>query len=125
MAKILYTINGDGMGHATRSTAIIGELRKRHTIKIIAGSVRTYNYLSKRFPDVHNFAGIKAVYKNNKVSDYETVRGFFKSIIMDGPETVKKIYKIIRTPKTNYWKKKGRNDAIVSIVHMQGAGWSQ
>lgn len=99
MAKILYTINGDGMGHSTRSAAIISELRKHHTVKIIAGSVRTYNYLSKMFPDVHNFEGIKAVYKNNKVSDYATVRDFFKSIIVDGPETVQKIYRIIKTFK--------------------------
>ncbi len=81
MARILYSINGDGMGHVTRSSAIISELKKqktdgkpKHQIKILIGSHRGYKVLKKRFSDVHEIYGMGFVYKDNILDIKETTK---------------------------------------------------
>ncbi len=44
MAKIWYSVFGEGYGHATRSTAIIEELQKNHKL-LITGFNKSYIYL--------------------------------------------------------------------------------
>jgi uncharacterized protein (TIGR00661 family) len=46
MAKILYGIAGEGMGHATRSLPIIEELSKKHNV-VVATSSRAFEYIKK------------------------------------------------------------------------------
>lgn len=46
--RIIYAVNGEGLGHATRSKPIIEHLIKEHDVKILAGD-RAYDYLSKFF----------------------------------------------------------------------------
>ena len=52
MTKILYAVQGEGMGHAIRSKVIIDYLiKKKHEVIIIAPD-RAYDFLSKHFKDV-------------------------------------------------------------------------
>ena len=48
MAKILYGLAGDGLGHAFRSKAVIDELKKKHEI-IIISSQNAYHFLKKLY----------------------------------------------------------------------------
>lgn len=82
MAKILYTLSGEGFGHATRSEVLIRRLLKikegsqHHNIKILCGG-KGYSYLSKHFNDVEKIQSLHIKYCNNKVSGIGT---FFKNI---------------------------------------------
>jgi len=52
MAKILYGVCGEGLGHAIRSEILINYLKnKNYEIRIVAGG-KAYNYLSDEFPFV-------------------------------------------------------------------------
>lgn len=99
MARIVYSINGDGMGHATRSVALIKELRKKHDILVIAGSSRIYPYIKKMHPKVKMYEGIRITYKDNTVDDYETLKKYIMWITKKSPSSVKKIYKIMKSYK--------------------------
>ena len=72
MVKIIYSVNGEGLGHATRSDPIIHHLLKKNEVKIFS-SGRSYAYLSHRFKDVHELAGLAIQYKNNRVDEFGTV----------------------------------------------------
>lgn len=66
MARILYAVAGEGMGHAVRSKAILDELSKEHEI-IVATSNRAYIYLSRFFKTFHLY-DLTIVYRKNSVS---------------------------------------------------------
>ncbi|MBI2651343.1 hypothetical protein HYX01_02645 [Candidatus Woesearchaeota archaeon] len=96
MARILYGIAGEGMGHAVRSRVVIEHLSKENEIKI-ATSGKAYSYLT-RFFNVEEIDYFRLIYKNNKTSIALTLLNnivrlpkiFLKSL---------KIYKIIKESK--------------------------
>jgi len=52
MARMLYGVCGEGLGHASRSKILINYLKKQnHEIKIIAGG-KAYKFLSEEFDDI-------------------------------------------------------------------------
>ena len=68
MTRILYSVCGEGMGHASRSRILINYLKKqKHEIKIIAGG-KAFNFLSKDFDDIFKCEWPGVVYKNNNQS---------------------------------------------------------
>ncbi|MBI2548974.1 UDP-glucuronosyltransferase [Candidatus Woesearchaeota archaeon] len=73
MAKIVYGICGEGMGHVTRSKVILDYLSsKGHELKIITSS-RAYNYLHPSYAQqLINVEGFHFIYRNNEVSDAAT-----------------------------------------------------
>ena len=95
MAKILYAIHGEGMGHAVRSMTIIEELKKRHDIEIIVGSSRAYEAL-KDLENVTKIEGSKIIYKNNAVANMKTIKDNLKIMVKHGSKNLKQIYKIIK-----------------------------
>jgi len=79
MAKIWYSVFGEGFGHATRSEVIIEELLKKHQL-LITGFNKSYIYLKKRFPKItHKIEGPGFVYENNEVDIQKTVKEFIDS----------------------------------------------
>lgn len=95
MARIIYSICGEGLGHAFRSAEIILELRKKHNVLIIAASSRISDYLKKRFKNVETFEGIRLSYKENTIDDYTTLRNYMKWLL-ESPKTIKKLFNIFR-----------------------------
>ena len=80
MAKIWYSVFGEGYGHATRSAPIIEELQKKHTL-LITGFNKSYSYLKERFPKLtHKIEGPGFVYESNEVKIPATVIEFIKSL---------------------------------------------
>ncbi len=71
MARILYGVAGEGLGHAVRSRVVIERLLKHHDIKIVAAA-RAYQYLSSYFP-VEEIDYFKIVYRNNAAANALTV----------------------------------------------------
>ncbi len=95
MAKILYTINGDGMGHTTRSIPIIQALIKKHTVQIITTSEKSYAVVKKKFSNVQNIEGVHFIYKNNSVDTLATILHNAKTLLKrDSPLRV--LYAIVK-----------------------------
>lgn len=73
MAKIMYGICGEGMGHVTRSKVILDYLSsKGHELKIVTSS-RAYDYLHPYYAQqLNNVEGFHFIYRNNTISDAAT-----------------------------------------------------
>jgi uncharacterized protein (TIGR00661 family) len=54
--RILYGVNGEGMGHATRSELVISSLSVAHEVRVLTSGA-AYRYLSELFPDVTEVFG--------------------------------------------------------------------
>ncbi len=70
MAKIFYSINGQGMGHVMRSKPIIEYLSRKHSLSIFA-SGKAYRFLRSRYP-VHHLWYYHLIYINNTVNIFLT-----------------------------------------------------
>lgn len=76
MAKILYGVCGEGLGHASRSRILINYLKKQnHEVKIVAGG-KAYTFLSKEFNNVYKSEWPGVLYKTNKVKIVHTLLRF-------------------------------------------------
>jgi len=95
--KILYSLAGEGMGHACRSKAVIDHLSKKHKIQITT-TAGAYTYLSKHYKDVTRVSGLHITYKNNKVSPLGTLFVNFSNLF-EHLKTIKKTYRLIKTFK--------------------------
>ena len=69
--KIFYSVCGEGMGHAIRSSVIISHLIKNHDVYIFS-SERAYKYLAEKFDNVYEIGGFNTVYENNEVNNVKT-----------------------------------------------------
>ena len=86
--RIIYGVASEGMGHATRSNAVIERLLKHgHDVHIVT-SDRAYDFFLKKGFDVHCVKGFHLVYEENKLSSTKSViwnvkhlpKGFVPSI---------------------------------------------
>lgn len=82
--KILYSVCGEGMGHAIRSSVVIKHLLKENDVVIFA-SGRAFNYLSEKFDDVYYIEGPNTVYSGNNAQYKST----FFSVVKDLPKSLK------------------------------------
>ena len=81
MARILYTINGEGLGHATRSRYLIEQLQQRHTISLAAG-FRAYHYYKKLGLPVFRIYCSRILYRGPSVRVLDTlVRNVFTFLL--------------------------------------------
>ena len=71
--RILYGVNGEGMGHATRSQVVVESLLERHEVHVVASGA-AYAYLSGVLPDVEEILGAKFVMEDGEIRRWATVR---------------------------------------------------
>jgi len=71
--KILYGVNGEGMGHATRSEVVIKYLLERHDVRVVA-SGRALEHLSGRLPRVQEVFGPTFAMKDGQIDRWHTVQ---------------------------------------------------
>ncbi|MBI4451543.1 hypothetical protein HY642_06215 [Candidatus Woesearchaeota archaeon] len=71
MARILYGVAGEGMGHAVRSAVVIQHLQKKHEILAVAGN-RAYEYLQPRVKHCRKIASMNLAYSDGSVSTFRT-----------------------------------------------------
>jgi len=87
--KILYGVQGIGLGHATRSHVILNHLKKRHDIKIVA-SAKAYNYLTKYFDDVTEIEGFEFDIDNNTLSKINSIKRLIRNLPLKSVKTLKR-----------------------------------
>ena len=96
MARIWYSVFGEGFGHSTRSEVIIEELLKKHQL-LITGFNKSYLYLKKRFPKItHKIEGPGFVYDNNEVSIQKTVKEFISSFPENSRKNILHSFNLIK-----------------------------
>jgi uncharacterized protein (TIGR00661 family) len=74
MARILYGVAGEGMGHAMRSRVVIEHLAERHDVQVVV-SGRAHDYLKARERDhlgVNKIWGLSILYEDNAVLSLRT-----------------------------------------------------
>ena len=94
MAKIYYSLSGEGRGHATRVRAIVESLRRDHEIVIYAPGY-AYDLLAPVYHEtnveVRFIPGLSFYYNENKRLDYfRTGCGFFR-YLADFPSIIRRI----------------------------------
>jgi uncharacterized protein (TIGR00661 family) len=77
MAVIFYGIQGEGLGHATRSKTIIEHLSKKNEIHVFCGG-RAFQYMTKHYNDVHRITSPHIFYAKNRASN---IRTFFLNLV--------------------------------------------
>ncbi len=93
--RIIYSVCGEGLGHAIRSGVILEELNKKYDILIFA-SDRAYNYLSQKFDNVHEIYGFNTVYEDNTVKNKKTFVKAMKALPRDLKASLGLLYKLAR-----------------------------
>ena len=75
MARILYGVAGEGMGHAIRSRVVIDHLSRSHDVQVVV-SGRAHGYLKALERDrlgVNKIGGSRSSYEDNEVRNFRTV----------------------------------------------------
>ena len=88
--RIFYSVCGEGMGHAIRSSVILEHLTKKYDVYIFS-SERAYEFLNNKFDNVFEIGGFNTVYENNVV---RTKKTFFKALKAN-PTNLKEGYNVL------------------------------
>ncbi|MFO0584886.1 MAG: glycosyltransferase family protein [Anaeromyxobacter sp.] len=98
MARILYGVAGEGMGHAIRSRVIIDHLAREHDVQVVV-SGRAHDYLKAREHDrlgVKKIWGLTIVYEDNTVRNLRTVLSNLRTGVLGGvPGNVKAYFELV------------------------------
>ena len=86
--KILYGVNGEGMGHATRSEVVIGSLLDRHDVSVMASGA-AFRYLGERLRGVEEVFGPSFALKDGQIRRWQTVDQFVRSARKELPERMR------------------------------------
>lgn len=102
MARILYAVNGDGLGHATRAHSVAGALLERgHEVRFLA-SLKSAAYLDGVFPGrVDRTFGLCLHYHQGKTHAYRTVVENIRRACSEWSEGKSVIKRAFRTFKPN------------------------
>ncbi len=86
--RILYGVNGEGMGHATRSEVVIDSLLGRHEVRVFASGA-AFRHLSERLPAVEQVFGPTFALDEGQIRRWQTVLQNVRSAREELPEGVK------------------------------------
>jgi uncharacterized protein (TIGR00661 family) len=98
MAKILYGICGEGLGHASRCRILINHLKNNHDVRIVAGG-KAYKFLSKEFESVEEIESPRLIYEGGDVRLFHSIISMLYKSISRTPLSFLKIRKIIKNFK--------------------------
>ncbi len=100
MARILYGVAGEGMGHAIRSRVVIEHLAQHHDVHVVV-SGRAHDYLKARERDhlgVSRIWGLSIVYEDNEVRNFRTVLSNLTGAALGGwPRNVKAYFDLVES----------------------------
>ena len=87
--RVLYGVNGEGMGHATRSQVVIDSLlAKEHDVRVVASGA-AFRYLKDRLPRVDEIMGPSFAMKDGEIRRWATVRQNLTLGPKELPDTVR------------------------------------
>jgi len=87
--RVLYGVNGEGLGHATRSEVVIAMLLERgHDVRVVA-SGRAFRHLRERLPRVEEIFGPTFAMDEGEIRRWATLRHNVVAAPRELPETVR------------------------------------
>jgi uncharacterized protein (TIGR00661 family) len=87
--RILYGVNGEGMGHATRSEVVVDSLLARHDVRVMASGA-AFRFLADRLPLVEEIFGPTFALKEGEIRRWATVRQSVELAWHELPETIRR-----------------------------------
>jgi UDP:flavonoid glycosyltransferase YjiC (YdhE family) len=97
--RILYGVNGEGLGHATRSQVVIDMLLARgHDVRVVA-SGRAFSYLQARLPRVEEIFGPSFAMDEGEIQRWATLRRNVFAAPRELPETARHWLAVV-----HYWR---------------------
>ena len=96
--RILYSVCGEGMGHAIRGKVLLNHLTQNNEVHIFA-SDRAYHFLASQFDNVYEIGGFNTVYENNKVQNMKTFIKGMKDLPGDLKNSLRLMYSVAKAVK--------------------------
>jgi uncharacterized protein (TIGR00661 family) len=87
--RILYGVNGEGMGHATRSEVVIGALLGEHDVRVMASGA-AFKYLEGRLGHVSEIFGPSFAMDQGEIRRWATVRHTMAAATRELPGSVRR-----------------------------------
>jgi uncharacterized protein (TIGR00661 family) len=87
--RILYGVNGEGMGHATRSEVMIGALLEDNDVRVMASGA-AYKYLEPRLGHVSEVFGPSFEMDHGEIRRWATVRHTMTAATKELPGSVRR-----------------------------------
>jgi uncharacterized protein (TIGR00661 family) len=87
--KILYGVNGEGMGHATRSELVIGALLREHDVRVIASGA-AFRYLRDTFGYVGEVFGPSFAMEQGEIRRWASVTHTLAAARRELPSNVRR-----------------------------------
>jgi uncharacterized protein (TIGR00661 family) len=98
--RVLYGVNGEGMGHATRSQVVIDALLGSHDVRVVASGA-AFRYLRDRLPRVDEIFGPSFAMEQGEIRRWATVRQNVRQAPHELPETVKRWIGVVHEWRPN------------------------
>jgi len=96
--RIIYSVCGEGMGHAIRAKVLLHHLTQKNEVHIFA-SDRAYTYLSQHFDNVYEIGGFNTVYEDNTVQNTKTFIKGMKDLPGDLKKSLRLMYSVAKAVK--------------------------
>ncbi|MCC7560846.1 MAG: glycosyltransferase [Methanobacterium sp.] len=96
--RIIYSVCGEGMGHAIRGRVLLNHLTKNNEVYIFA-SDRAYDYLAAHFDHVYKIGGFNTVYEDNTVQNTKTFIKGMKDLPGDLKKSLRLMYSVAKAIK--------------------------
>ena len=87
--RILYGVNGEGLGHATRSEVVIGSLLREHDVQVMASGA-AFKYLEGRLGNVSEVFGPSFAMDHGEIRRWATVRYTMAAATRELPGSVRR-----------------------------------
>lgn len=88
--RILYGVNGEGMGHATRSELVISSLLEHHDVRVMTSGA-AFNYLGGVFQNVTEVFGPSFAMQQGEILKWASFTGTLSSARRQLPGNVREI----------------------------------
>jgi uncharacterized protein (TIGR00661 family) len=113
--RILYGVNGEGMGHATRSRVVIDSLLENHDVRVVS-SGGAYSFLAETLPHVDEVFGLAFAMEEGQIRRWATVVENVRSLGHELPHTVREWL-----ARTREW----RPDVVITDFEPLSAAYSR
>ena len=86
--KVLYGVNGEGMGHATRSEVVIGSLLGEHDVRVMASGA-AFRHLEDRLGQVNRIFGPSLAMEQGEIRRWASVKDTMAALAHELPASVR------------------------------------
>jgi uncharacterized protein (TIGR00661 family) len=93
--RILYGVNGEGLGHATRSDVVIGTLLEQHDVRVMASGA-AFRYLHDRYGQVSDVFGPSFAMEQGEIRRWASVTHTVAAARRELPDSVRRWLAAVR-----------------------------